>query len=68
MTHLLTPLGAAAFLGITRGQLERLVRRQALPTVELPGGLTRFSQEELARFVEQAKRPAASAIATIGSA
>jgi predicted site-specific integrase-resolvase len=63
MTHLLTSTGASSFLGITTAQLGRLVREQALPTVELPGGVIRFDQDELVRFVEASKRPA-TALAT----
>lgn len=59
MTHLLTSIGAASLLGITSTRLGRLVREQAVPTVELPDGAIRFDRRELERCVEGWKRPAA---------
>lgn len=46
-TNLITACGAAALLGIGTADVDRLVRKGLIPTVELPGGLVRFDPDEL---------------------
>jgi excisionase family DNA binding protein len=54
---LLTPDGAANMLGISSGEVRRLVAIGALPHVTLPGGQVRFDPDELAGWCHTLRGP-----------
>ena len=58
-TQLLNPADAAAVLMLTPAQVRTLVRKGQLPHVALPNGEVRFDPDDIRRWVETRKRPAA---------
>ena len=58
MLRLLTETGAARLLALTSNDIRRLVRSGLIPTVELPGGETRFDREDLTQWVAGFRRSA----------
>jgi len=59
MTKLLTQTEAADFLQLTPRQVLRLANRGELPRVVFPNREIRFDEDDLWRFIESHKRPAA---------
>ena len=58
MLRLITESGAARLLALTSNDIRRLVRSGLIPTVELPGGETRFDPEEVRRWAATFRRAA----------
>ena len=58
MTHLLNHTQVANVLGLRRTQIHTLVRRRAIPTVQLPLSAdgTRFDPADLAGWIESLKQ------------
>jgi len=57
-TTLLTDSEAADYLRLTPRQVAKLAKKGILPTVNLPGGETRFDPDDLRQWVESRKQPA----------
>ena len=58
MATLLNESQVADLLGLTPRQVLRLAKRGELPSLNLPGGETRFDVDDLRHWVESLKRPA----------
>jgi len=57
---LLTETTVAALLAVSRRDVRRLVRRQEIPTVELPGGHVRFDPDALREWVNEQRHQEAA--------
>ena len=59
MGTLITDSEAAEILRLTPRQVAKLAKKGILPSVNLPGNEVRFDQDDLRRWVESLKQPAA---------
>ncbi|MBM4038886.1 MAG: helix-turn-helix domain-containing protein [Planctomycetes bacterium] len=59
--RLLDVVAVATRLGLTRGEIARLVREGTLPHIALPNGEIRFDAGEVAAWIDSRRRPAALA-------
>ena len=57
-TNLLTPIEAGTLVALSASRVTRLARRGLMPAVFLPDGEIRFSQADLAEWIDAHRRPA----------
>ncbi|MBM4033051.1 MAG: helix-turn-helix domain-containing protein [Planctomycetes bacterium] len=60
--RLLDLVSVATRLGVTRGDIARMVREGTLPHIALPNGEVRFDPGELSSWIESRRRPVKPAL------